>query len=163
MFGNQININKLKRQRDELDNWINNYENSIQPSPVNNFISTNQPSNNQNKQNNLIEMRVLNENEQVDNLYVQNKTLFIGTNLMILKDEQGKLEKWEINKFYPVDEKEQKIKALEEEIKQLKEMIVHEPKHSESIKSIESSNESISDANGDTKSPTTKSSKSIQK
>lgn len=157
MFGNQVNLNKLKRQRDELDNWINNMEN-MQQTPVNNIINTNQP---QTPQNNLVEWRVLNENEQVDNLYVKNKTLFIGSNLMVLKDVDGNMEKWEINKVYPVDEKEQKIKALEEEIKQLKEMISNElPKSTKSVRASEQSNADVDGAN---KSSTTKSSKSVQK
>lgn len=157
MFGNQVNLNKLKRQRDELDNWINSMEN-MQQTPVNNIINTNQP---QTPQNNLVEWRILNENEQLDNLYVKNKTLFIGANLMVLKDVNGNMEKWEINKIYPVDEKEQKIKALEEEIKQLKEMISNElPKP---IKSINTSEQSSSNVNGNDKSTTTKSSKSVQK
>jgi hypothetical protein len=157
MFGNQVNLNKLKRQRDELDNWINSMEN-MQQTPVNNIINTNQP---QTPQNNLVEWRILNENEQLDNLYVKNKTLFIGANLMVLKDVNGNMEKWEINKIYPVDEKEQKIKALEEEVKQLKEMISNElPKP---IKSINTSEQSNANANGNDKSTATRSSKSVQR
>ena len=120
MYGNnQYMIDNLNRQKDRIDDMIRNYQ---QPQPVNNFINTNQmPSKD------LIEWRVLNENEEVDNLYVANKTLFINDNLMVLKGVDGSLEKWEIKKIYPIDKKDEKINALEEEIKKLKEMINNEP------------------------------------
>ena len=58
--------------------------------------------------------------------YVGNKTLFINDNLMVLKDVDGKTEKWSIRKTYPVDKKDEKISELEEEIKKLKEVINNE-------------------------------------
>ena len=76
---------------------------------------------------NFVEVRVLNDNENVDTLYVQNKTLFLNDKFMIIKGIDGSLEKWEINKIYPVDPKDQKIKELERQIKELKEMIKYEP------------------------------------
>ena len=118
-------IENLNRQKDRIDEMIRSYQ---QPQPVNNFINTSQiPSRD------LIEWRILNENEEVDNLYVSNKTLFISDNLMVLKGVDGSLEKWEIKKIYPIDKKDEKISQLEEEIKKLKEMINNE--HSKSNKS----------------------------
>jgi hypothetical protein len=130
MYGNYANpqfmIDRLTRQKEEIDNLIRSYQNSPQQTPVNNFINTNQT---QSSTKDLIEWRVLNENEEVDNLYVANKTLFINDSLMILKGVDGSLEKWEIKKIYPVDKKDEKINQLEEEVKKLKEMINNE--HSE--------------------------------
>ena len=100
MYGN--NINKLMREKEKLDNLINNYQTQVYT-----------PSKD------LIEWRILNENEEVDNLYVQNKTLFISDNLMVLKGVDGSLEKWEIKKIYPIDKKDLKINELEEKIKEL--------------------------------------------
>ena len=89
----------------------------------------------------FIEWRILNENEEVDNLYVANKTLFINDNLMILKGVDGSLEKWTIKKTYPIDKKDEKINALEEEIKKLKEMINNEhTKPNKSARECEQSN-----------------------
>ena len=116
MYNNQFMVDSLTKQKDRIDDMIKNYQN--QPLPVNNIINTGQTINKD-----LIEWRILNENEEVDNLYVQNKTLFISDNLMVLKGVDGKLEKWEVKKIYPVDKKDQKISELEEEIKKLKEMI----------------------------------------
>ena len=124
-MNNQYMIDNLNRQKDRIDEMIRNYQ---QPQPVNNFINTSQiPSRD------LVEWRVLNENEEVDNLYVSNKTLFISDNLMVLKGVDGSLEKWEIKKIYPIDKKDEKISQLEEEIKKLKEMVNNE--HSKSNKS----------------------------
>ena len=116
-YGNMLN--SLNREKRRIEDMIQNYQN--QPTPVNNFINTNQtPSKD------LIEWRILNENEEVDNLYVSNKTLFVSDNLMVLKGIDGSLDKWEIKKIWPIDKKDEKINALEEEIKKLKEMISNE-------------------------------------
>ena len=138
MYNNTFMLDRLTKQKEEIENLIKSYQNT--QAPVNNFINTSQtPSKN------LIEWRILNENEEVDNLYVQNKTLFINDNLMVLKGVDGKLEKWEIKKIYPIDKKDEKINELEDEIKKLKEMINNE--HS---KSNEPTRECIKpDANDD--------------
>ena len=124
---NNYMLDSLNRQKERIDEMIRTYQ---QPQPVNNYINTNQTPNE-----NLIEWRILNENEEVDNLYVPNKTLFINDNMMILKGVDGSLEKWEVKKIYPVDKKDEKISQLEEEIKKLKEMV--KDGHEESNKSNE--------------------------
>lgn len=105
-----------------------------------------------------IEWRILNENEEVDNLYVQTKTLFINDSIMVLKGVDGSLEKWEIKKVYPIDKKDLKINELEEEIKKLKEMMNSE--HAESTSTIEQCNESNVNVDGDVESKPKTSSKS---
>ena len=114
MYGNNV-LDNLIRQKDRLEDMIKNYQ-----QPVNNFNITQTP------QKDLIEWRILNENEEVDNLYVANKTLFINDNLRVLKGVDGKLEKWEIKKIYPIDKKDEKINQLEDEIKRLKEIMSNE-------------------------------------
>ena len=134
MYNNQYMLDNLNRQKERIDEMIRSYQ---QPQPVNNFINTNQTP-----PKDLIEWRILNENEEVDNLYVSNKTLFINDNMMIIKDVDGKTEKWEVKKIYPIDKKDEKINALEEEIKKLKEVINNE--HSKSI----STNGKVNKSNG---------------
>ena len=130
MYNNQYMIDNLSRQKERIEDMIRSYQ---QPQPVNNFINTNQlPSKD------LIEWRILNETEEVDNLYVANKTLFINDSKMVLKGVDGSLQKWDIVKTYPIDKKDEKINALEEEIKKLKEVIENE--HSKSTSSIGNSN-----------------------
>ena len=132
MYDNMLN--SLNREKRRIEDMIQNYQS--QPQPVNNFINTGQtPSKD------LVEWRVLNENEEVDNLYVGNKTLFINDNLMVLKGVDGSLEKWEVKKIYPIDKKDEKINALEEEIRKLKEVINNEhSKSNEPIREIKQSN-----------------------
>lgn len=132
----QVTIDRLKRNRDELDNLIKNYQQIPQQQPVNNIINASQP---QTPQNNLVEWRILNENEQVDNLYVNSKTLFINDNMMVLKGTDGSLEKWEVKKIYPVDKKDEKINELEEKIKELERRLNDE--HTKSNDTIQPSDE----------------------
>lgn len=129
MYGNSFMLDKLTKQKEEIEGLIKNYQNMAQQQPVNNFINTNTP---QTPSKDYVEWRILNENEEVDNLYVPNKTLFINDNMMVLKGVDGSLEKWEIKKIYPVDKKDEKISALEEEIKKLKEVINNEHAKSDS-------------------------------
>ena len=117
---NQNMIDNLLRQKDRIDEMIKGYQ---QPQPVNNFITT-APT--QNKD--MVEWRILGEKEEVENLYVGVKTLFINDEQMVLKGTDGSLERWEIKKVYPIDKKDEKINALEEEIKKLKEMVNNEHK-----------------------------------
>ena len=127
MYGNNsFMVDRLIRQKEEIDNLIRTYQSTGQQTPVNNFINTNQT---QNTSKDFVEWRVLNENEEVDNLYVSNKTLFINDNMMVLKDTNGQLQKWEVKKIYPKDKKDEKILELENKIKE-QEMKVNE--HSES-------------------------------
>ena len=153
MYNNQYMIDNLNRQRDRIDEMIRNYQ---QPQPVNNFINTNQTPTKD-----LIEWRILNENEEVDNLYVPNKTLFINDSTMVLKGVDGSLEKWQVKKIYPIDKKDEKINALENEIKKLKEVINSE--YSKPISSNEECNKSISNAIRNVESKSKATSKSISK
>ena len=153
MYNNQYMIDNLNRQRDRIDEMIRNYQ---QPQPVNNFISTNQTP-----IKDLVEWRILNETEEVDNLYVQNKTLFINDNTMVLKGVDGSLEKWQIKKTYPIDKKDEKINALEEEIRKLKEVINNE--HTKPIIADEECFESYDNVDRDVKSKSKTTSKSISK
>lgn len=152
MYNNQYMIDNLNRQKDRIDEMIRNYQ---QPQPVNNFINTNQtPSKD------LIEWRILNENEEVDNLYVSNKTLFINENMMVLKGVDGKLEKWEVKKIYPIDKKDERINELESKLKEM-EMKLNE--YSKSNESVRECKQSDGDDDGTIKSKPKTDSKPISK
>ena len=153
MYNNQYMLDNLNRQKERIDEMIRSYQ---QPQPVNNFINTSQtPSKD------LIEWRILNENEDIVNLYVQNKTLFINDKNMVLKGVDGSLEKWEIKKIYPIDEKDEKINSLEEEIRKLKEVINNE--HTKSNEPTREINKSNGDVNGNVDRQSTTISKSVSK
>ena len=136
MYNNQFMLNSLNREKQKIEEMIQNYQN--QPSPINNFITTNQTPHKD-----LIEWRILNENEEVDNLYVQNDTLFISDNLMVKKRVDGTLEKWEIKKVYPIDKKDEKINELTKKIEELERRL-----NDEHSKPIKATNDSIK-SNGD--------------
>lgn len=150
---NSNQYENLMRYRNQIDDMIRNYQ---QPTPVNNYINTNQTPTKD-----FIEWRILNENEEVDNLYVMNKTLFINDSTMILKGVDGSLEKWQVKKIYPVDKKDEKINALEEEIRKLKEVIDSE--YSKSNGTNEECIKSISNVDRDVESKSKTSSKSVSK
>ena len=154
MYNNNFMLDNLNRQKERIDDMIRSYQ---QPQPVNNYINTNQTPNKD-----LIEWRILNENEEVDNLYVANKTLFINDNLMVLKGVDGSLDKWEIKKIWPIDKKDEKINSLEEEIRKLKEVIDNEyAKPTSSIRKVNKSNVNV-DGDVESKSETTNESISEQ-
>ena len=158
MYGSyNFNLDRLTRQKEDIENLIKSYQNLNSQAPVNNYINTNQTQ----PSKDFVEWRILNENEEVDNLYVQNKTLFINENTMVLKGVDGSLEKWEIKKIYPIDKKDAKISELEKEIKQLKEMINNEPKQSTST--IRELNKSNGNDDEFTKSKSKNNDKSISK
>ena len=152
MYGYDNMLNSLNREKRRIEDMIQNYQN--QPTPVNNFINTSQTLSND-----MVIWRVLNENEEVDNLYVQNKTLFINENMMVLKGVDGSLEKWEVKKIYPIDKKDEKINALEEEIKKLKEMINNE--YAESTSTTSECNKSNTNVDGGSNRKSKTSSKSV--
>lgn len=152
-MNNQYMIDNLMRRKEEIESLLKNYQ---QPQPVNNFITTTQtPSKD------LVEWRILNENEEVDNLYVANKTLFINDETMILKDVDGMTQKWEVKKVYPIDKKDEKINALEEEIRKLKEMMSNEhAKSTSTTRKVNKSNVNV-DGNVESESETTSESNAV--
>ena len=150
MYGNNYMVDNLNRQKERIEDMIRNYQ-----QPVNNFINASQtPSKD------MVEWRILNENEEVDNLYVPNNTLFIGDDLMIKKSVDGTLEKWNIKKVYPIDKKDEKINMLEEKIKELEARLNEPTKSNEPIRECDKSNVNV-DGNVESKPKTT--SKSVSK
>lgn len=127
-MNNQYMLDNLARRKEQIEDMIRNYQ---QPMP-------------QQAPKDYLEMRILNENEEVDNLFVSNKTLFLGDKNMVIKGVDGSLQKWEIKKTYPIDKKDEKINQLEQEIIKLKEMI-----NNEYTKPI-STNDKFNQSNGST-------------
>lgn len=138
MYNNYM-LDNLTRQKERIDDMIRTYQ---------------QPINFQTPSKDLLEWRVLNENEEVDNLYVSNKTLFINDKMMVVKGIDGSLEKWEVKKIYPVDKKDEKISMLEDEIRKLKEVI---NEHTEPISTNDKFNKSngVIDVNAESRTKTT--------
>lgn len=161
-YNQQFMLDKLNREKERINEMISNYQvmtNQQQP-PINNIINTTQT---QKPNENLIACRILNENEEVDNLYVSTKTLFINDNTMVIKDVDGKTEKWKIKKVYPIDPKDEKIDQLTRKIEELERILNNE--HTKSIEPIVECDKPAStiNVNANTESKTTSRSNSKSK
>lgn len=148
---NQSMLNQLMRQKDNIENMINQYSQPQQP--IQNIINTGT--------NTDFEAKILNENEQVENILINKRTMFLDkTNKrVVIKELDGNIsEEYEI--VIPLDEKDKKIMELENKLKDMEERI------NEYAKPIRTNNvEQQPNANDDDSiKPSTKtSSKSISK
>jgi len=109
-FGYNTNnnyINQLYRQKDNIENMIAQY---TQTPPVQNIINTT----------NDTEVRFLKQDEDINNIIVTKKTLFIDENNLkiTIKDIDGTIVK-NYDIIIPKDEKDLKIEELENKIKEL--------------------------------------------
>lgn len=154
-YGQNYNMmNQLLRQRDNIENLINQCN---QP-PVQNIINTGGLD---------FEARILQENEDIDNILINRRTMFLdkANKKLIIKELDGKISE-EYDLIIPLDEKDMHIKTLEEEIAKLKNDILQikqnaqqpnvieqkekEDKYHESTKPTKSNNakqKSLSNAN----------------
>ena len=120
---NQYFINNLMRERDKIEDMIRNYQSVSmqQPNPINNFINTNQQT-----QDNLYDIKKLNDNDEVENILVTKNTIFLGSNKMQIKRLDGSIEKYSIERYYPIDEKDEMIKALNQKVEELEKRLNNE-------------------------------------
>lgn len=104
--GNQNMINQLMRQKDSIDNLLNQYS---QP-PVQNIINAGTD----------FEARILNEGEEVENILISKRTMFLdeANKKVSIKEIDGTISK-EYEIVIPLDEKDKKILELEKKIKEL--------------------------------------------
>ena len=160
MYGNTFydpayNIDRLNKRKEEIDNLIRSYQNMNTQTPVNNFINTNLSSDN------LYEIKKLNDGDEVENILIARDSIFLGNNRMQIKKLDGTIEKYNIEKYYPIDEKDEKIKELNMKVEELERKLNNE--HTKSNDSVRESNKSHTndDEHVEPKSKTT--SKSISK
>ena len=150
---NQGIINQLMRQKDNIDNMINQYQQTpMQQPPIQNIINPS-PSLE-------FEARILKENEDPMDIAVIRRTLFVDeTNQKItIKEVDGTISKtYDI--IVPLDEKDKKILELETRLKEMEDKI--DVKYTESIKAINGEQEPDEYVDGIIKSTATGSNKSI--
>lgn len=152
-YNPSINIERLNRQKDEIDNLIKSYQSTQQP--INNIINTNQPVNDN------FELKKLNDGDEVENIFVSSNTIFLGNNRMQIKKLDGTIEKYNIDKYYPVDEKDEKIKELNKKVEELERRLNNE--HSKSNVTTREFNESNGNVDEYVESKPKTTSKSISK
>ena len=86
-----------------------------------------------------------NDTDEVENIFVMQNTIFLGTNKMQIKKLDGTIEKYSIEKYYPIDERDEKIKELNKKVEELERRLNNEPtKH---VESITGGNQSSDNAN----------------
>lgn len=151
LYNNQPMINQLMRYKDSIDGMINQM-NTPQP-PVQNIINTSMGTD--------FEARILNEDEEVENILINKRTMFLDkTNKrLVIKEVDGKIsEEYEI--IIPMDEKDKKIFELEKRLKEMEDKI---NEHTEPIRTDDVEQKSNANDDGNVKSTTKTSSKSISK
>ena len=109
-------LNQLYRQRDNIENMIAQYGQPQQP-PVQNIINTTNSATE-------IDVRFLNANEDIANIIISKRTLFIDEphNKISIKELDGSVSK-SYDIIVPKDEKDLKIEELENKLKELEEKI----------------------------------------
>ena len=117
---NAAMMNQLYRQKDNIENMIAQYTqnmgmNSAQP-PVQNIINTSNGNPSE------TDVRFLNQNEDIANIIISRKTLFIDekNGKIDLKEVDGSISK-HYDIIIPKDEKDIKIEELENKLKELEE------------------------------------------
>lgn len=104
---NQPIINQLLRQKDNIENLLNQYN---QPQPIQNIINTGAD----------FEARILADNEEVENILINRRTMFLDkkNKKLFIKEIDGKIsEEYEI--VLPLDEKDKRILDLENKLKEM--------------------------------------------
>ena len=144
-------MNQLLRQRDNIDSLINQYSQPFFTSPqapVQNIINTNSASQVE------MEARYLKTGENVNDILINNKTLFIDENnsKIYIKDVNGTIAK-SYDIVIPKDEKDLKIEELEGKLKELEAKV--NDKFTEPTRSINNVEQSNADVDKSVKSPTT--------
>lgn len=141
-FNNQGMINQLMRQKDSIDNLINQYS---QP-PVQNIINTGTD----------FEARILKEGEQVENILINKRTMFLdeSNKKLYVKEVDGSISK-EYEIIIPLDEKDKKILDLETKLKEMENKIneyskstITNTKQSKSISNDNGNNDTTTATNG---------------
>lgn len=126
---NQNMINQLLRQKDNIENMINQYS-QPQQAPVQNIINTASSIE--------FEARILENEEDPMNIAVTRKTLFVDekNKKVLIKELDGSISKqYEI--IVPLDEKDIRIKTLEQEIEKLKQDVINMDKKAQQQNVVE--------------------------
>ena len=96
------------------------------------------------------ELKKFKDEEEAENIFIMQNTIFLGTNKMQIKKLDGTIEKYNIEKYYPVDEKDEMIKELNKKVEELERRLNNEPTNNN--ESTTRSNESSTNVDGDVES-----------
>ena len=109
-------MNQLYRQKENIENMINQYANAAQQSPIQNIINTTNSSD--------TDVKFLNPEDDIKNIIITKRTLFIDENnhKISIKETDGSISK-SYDIIVPKDEKDLKIEELENKIIELEEKL----------------------------------------
>lgn len=116
-YNNIAMMNQLYRQKENIENMINQYSQNVAQPPVQNIINTTGITSE-------IDVKFLKNNEDVSNIIISKKTLFIDENnaKISIKETDGTISKvYDI--IIPKDEKDLKIEELEKKLRELEERV----------------------------------------
>lgn len=116
-YNNVAMMNQLYRQKENIENMINQYSQNVAQPPVQNIINTTGTTSE-------IDVKFLKNNEDVSNIIISKKTLFIDENnaKISIKETDGTISKvYDI--IIPKDEKDLKIEELEKKLRELEERV----------------------------------------
>lgn len=65
--------------------------------------------------------------DEAENVFIMQNTIFLGTDKMQIKKLDGSVEKYNIEKYYPIDERDEKIKELNKKVEELERRLNNEP------------------------------------
>lgn len=124
-YGNPID--RIDNQIKELENLRKNYQNMPQQQPIQNIINTNGSQME-------FEARILNENENPNEILVQRKTMFFEPKKgkLYIKELNGDIKEYDV--VLPLDEKDLKIQELERRLNELSNAYEHGTTNEENVK-----------------------------
>lgn len=124
-YGNPID--RIDNQIKELENLRKNYQNMPQQQPIQNIINTNGSQME-------FEARILNENENPNEILVQRKTMFFEPKKgkLYIKELNGDIKEYDV--VLPLDEKDLKIQELERRLNELSNAYEHGSTNEENAK-----------------------------
>lgn len=124
-YGNPID--RIDNQIKELENLRKNYQNIPQQQPIQNIINTNGSQME-------FEARILNENENPNEMLVQRKTMFFEPKKgkLYIKELNGDIKEYDV--VLPLDEKDLKIQELERRLNELSNAYEHGSTNEENAK-----------------------------
>ena len=144
MYNSTFNLERLTKTKEDIDNLIRNYQLPINTQKDDVFV-----------------FKKLNEQDEAENILINSDTIFIGSNRMQIKKLDGTIEKYNIEKYYPIDEKDVMIRELNKKVEELERKLNDEStKYVITNKQI---NESITNDDGNVESKSKTTNKSIPK
>ena len=74
----------------------------------------------------MYELKKVSDTDEAENIFIMQNTIFLSSSKMQIKKLDGTIEKYTIEKYYPIDEKDEKIKELNKKVEELERRLNYE-------------------------------------